>query len=255
MSDTSIILPRGYRIARFDDIDSTNSEALRRATSGEAGGLWIMAGRQMKGRGRSGRTWHSGSGNFYSSLLIQLSSSANDLSHLPLTVGVAAHEALLKACEDIPPPSLRLKWPNDILLNRAKIGGVLIESLHPVDLKGAYVIIGIGLNLVEHPHGIASGVTNLAVHGYVTSPAAVLEAMAATMDCWLNRWDEGDGNEGVRAAWLSRALGVGDDVSVKLSEEVVMGAFEGLDERGALMLRLADGEIRRISFGDVLLQG
>lgn len=255
MSVTSIVWPHGYRIARFDDIDSTNSEALRRALNGEAGGLWILAARQLKGRGRSGRTWQSRTGNFYSTLLIQLSSSATDLSHLPLVAGIAAHEAVLKVCENMPHLSLRLKWPNDMLLDRAKIGGVLIESLRPVDSKGSYVVIGIGLNLLDHPRDIASGVTNLAIHHHIMTPSAMLEAMAVTMDSWLHHWDEGHGNEGIRAAWLNRALGLGEEVSVKLSEEVVVGVFEGLDEQGALMLRLGEGEIRRISFGDVLLQG
>jgi len=83
----------------------------------------------------------------------------------------------------------------------------------------------------------------------------MLEALAATSDHWLLQWDEGRGNAEIRAAWLSRSVGVGEDVSVRLNTETVLGVFEGLDEQGALMLRLSSGDKRRISFGDVLLQG
>lgn len=246
-------LPDHYRLALFGDIDSTNSEALRRAHRCEPGGVWIVAERQLQGRGRSGRMWQSEKGNFYGSLLLQLDIAPDALQQLPLAIGVAAYDAISAVAQLPENSALHLKWPNDILLERAKLGGILIESMKPAGATATYVAIGIGLNLAHHPDDATRAATNLNAHNYAVTPSAMLQALAHAIDLRLGVWDLGRGNESIRQAWLQRAIGIGDEVSVKLSTEVCHGIFEGIDDQGALRLRQKDGTKRRITFGDVML--
>src|SRR5215472_12224070 len=101
----------------FDEIDSTNTEAMRRAVAGERGPLWIAARRQTRGRGRSGRHWLSEPGNLYASLLITLECQPGVAQQLSLVAGVAVVDAIRTAAGGLgKPEGLRLKWPNDVLI-------------------------------------------------------------------------------------------------------------------------------------------
>ncbi|MGI9404563.1 MAG: biotin--[acetyl-CoA-carboxylase] ligase [Hyphomicrobium sp.] len=241
------------RWVHLAEIDSTNGEAMRRALSGEAGPLWVLADQQTSGRGRSGRSWASPPGNLYASLLISTSAPITKVSQLSLVAGVAAIEAIRKADPLTPSDMLRLKWPNDILIGTAKAGGILVESSARGRKEGIVAVIGIGLNLASAPTELGRAATYLAAHGLTLSPREALCFLAREMDAWLKTWQEGAGFAAVREAWLERAGPVGEPLRVFANEGPIEGRFVGLDADGALMIAESDGRERRFAYGDVSL--
>jgi BirA family biotin operon repressor/biotin-[acetyl-CoA-carboxylase] ligase len=237
------------RVDRLAAVDSTNAEALRRAQAGERGPLWILADVQTAGRGRSGRSWSSEAGNLHASLLLTLTLPQPMAYQLALVAGVAVFDALGTAMHPAP-AGLRLKWPNDILIDGEKTGGILIESS---TVGGTLVaVIGIGLNVAAAPHGLDRPATHLAAHGTCPEPHTLIRPLADCMGSWLAAWDEGRGFAAVREAWLNRAHPIGERLSINTGSERVLGAFAGLDPDGALLLDV-DGRGRRFTFGDVSL--
>jgi BirA family biotin operon repressor/biotin-[acetyl-CoA-carboxylase] ligase len=245
-------LPRGYRLRRCGAIDSTNAEALRAAHAGAASGLWILAERQTNGRGRLGRGWTSPPGNLYASLLLRPGTTAPALSGLPLVAGVALHDAVRAMGHGRNLPArLNLKWPNDLMTDGAKLGGILVEGASMP--CGPAVIVGIGLNLAHAPEHLGRPASCLRAAGLNLGVDTALAAVAHAMAAWLDVWCGADGFAAVRGAWLERADAPGAPISVKLHDGALSGRFCGIDEQGALRLGLADGAERIITAGDVVL--
>jgi len=237
------------RIERLVTVDSTNAEAMRRAGAGERGPLWIVAEAQTTGRGRSGRVWTSEPGNLHASLLVTLTLPAPRAYQLALVAGIAVHDALLEVARPAL-TGLGLKWPNDILIDGEKAGGILIES--SAVAAGLAAVIGIGVNLARAPEGLGRPVTSLAAHGADVSAERLLDAIAASSEVWLAIWAEGAGFETVREAWLKRAHPLGERMSIDTGSERIGGIFMGLDREGALVLETGDGT-RTFTYGDVSL--
>ena len=243
-------MPQTIRTLVLDETGSTNREALARAAEGETGPLWIMARRQTAGRGRSGRSWVSERGNLYATLVTRMACPPAAVAQVSLVTGVAVHDAVAEAAGRVP-PGLRLKWPNDVLIGRAKCAGILAESV--LGQNTVTVAIGVGINLAWHPGDLGREATHLAVHGIDISPDAMLGLLAATMDRRLTQWNGGAGFAATRAAWLERAGPAGEACSVNLGGEVIAGAFAGLDDSGALLIDDDAGRRRTVAFGDVSL--
>lgn len=240
-----------HPIEFVDSVDSTNAEAFRRARAGSRGPLWIVAGRQTAGRGRSGRIWQSPIGNLHASLLIEIDCPPLTAAQLAFVAGVAAHEALVALAPQLA-PDLILKWPNDVLLGGAKLGGILVEtSASPAGALTA--VIGVGVNVAMSPDDIERPTMSLAVAGAGVTAVAAAQALSAHVSRWLAVWDRGRGFAAVRAAWLARAHPLGAPLSVHVGARPVPGLFGGLAEDGALLLNTEQGTIERITFGDVML--
>ena len=239
-----------FRTILLDAAGSTNREAFERARAGEAGPLWVVARRQTEGRGRNGRPWASELGNLYASLLLRLAQAGN-VQQLALLAGVAVREAILAAAQ-APIAGLRLKWPNDVLIDGAKCAGILCESQSSAGGERV-VVIGIGINLTSHPSGIGRTATDLAAHGLELTPAVMLTSLDAAMARWLANWDGGAGFQRVRAAWLAGAGNAGESLTVNTGAEEIAGTFVDLDLGGGLVLRDGRGVIRSLTFGDVTL--
>lgn len=249
--------PPGYRQLAFPEIDSTNAEAMRRAARGEAPLLWVRAGRQLKGRGRAGRSWSSPMGNFYASLLHRLSCPTDRLPQLSLVAAVAAYDAIASTAIE---PSVRqelvVKWPNDIMFARRKAGGILIESSRALGIGGHTVALGFGINLVAAPPGLTDRPTaSLAELGVRLEPGEMLERLSRSVSLWLGIWNGGQGFTTIRSAWLARSLSIGTAMSVKAGERTFKGTFAGVGEQGDLRLRTAGGKLLELSFGDVMVLG
>ena len=253
MGARSVKLPKGFRIAHFETIDSTNSEAMRRAHNGEASGLWIWAETQSAGRGRSGRSWESARGNLFASLLLRPTCPVETVLQLSFVAGIALHEAVTKVASADQSRALALKWPNDLLLEEKKIGGILIESFDSGTGKGSAVVIGSGLNVTSHPGKALYPATNLSAHGLIATPADVLGGLVAAMAEWLDIWDQGEGFAQIREAWLARAVQIGRPVRIRLGDNEISGVFGGIDEKGSMRLIDDDGAEKRIRAGDVFL--
>ncbi len=252
MSTSSASAGVAFRIVEIGETASTNDVALRLAASGVTGPLWVSAERQTAGRGRSGRSWVSLSGNLHASLLFTPQCDVATAAELSLVAGVAIHDAVREvAGGDL--PGLRVKWPNDILIADAKMGGVLIESSWVQGGSLLAVVVGIGLNLVASPADGGRSLAHLGAHGISADRNTVLAQVAEAMACWLGRWDDGRGFSLIRAAWLDRGGPVGERVSVNTGRERVDGSYLGLDQTGALRVADDGGRERRFTFGDVTL--
>jgi BirA family biotin operon repressor/biotin-[acetyl-CoA-carboxylase] ligase len=236
----------GARLITHDMIGSTNAEALRLARAGEHGPLWIVARSQTAGRGRRGRTWVSEPGNLYASLLLTDPAPAARLPELSFVGALALHDAIGGR---IPGLASRvvLKWPNDLLIDRNKFAGILVEG------EGAAVAIGIGVNCVHHPAGTEFPATDLATAGVRTTPESLFGPLSAAMVARLAQWDHGAGFAAVRADWLARATGLGRPVRVKSADGEIAGLFETIDEQGRLVLRRTDGTMQVVTAGDVFM--
>ena len=148
-----------------------------------------------------------------------------------------------------PAIAVKIKWPNDILsANGEKLSGILLER------SGEAVVIGIGINLANHPEGLDRLVTDLTALGANPAhPQAVAEILASAFQIWLRRWRE-RGLPDVLRAWQAAAHPVGAAIIVNLpSGENFEGLYAGLSADGALQLRLADGTIRGIHAADIFL--
>jgi BirA family biotin operon repressor/biotin-[acetyl-CoA-carboxylase] ligase len=235
----------GYRLLAFDEIGSTNEEALARARAGERGPLWIAAQRQTAGRGRRGRDWQTPQGNLAASCVRAFTMSPAHAATLSLVAGLAAVEAV---CACAPGIELALKWPNDVLAGDAKLAGILLES-EPCG-AGFLAVAGIGINVESAPQGLPYPATSLGALGRHVRPAQLFTALA---DAWLDYerlWDEGRGMARIRARWLDHAANIGEEITVRLGDRSLSGVFESLDEQGRLLLR-GDGGLMPISAGEV----
>ncbi|MBS1184088.1 MAG: birA 1 [Proteobacteria bacterium] len=242
-----LVCPAGYAAVHLDAVGSTNAEAFERARQGASSGLWVVARRQTAGRGRRGRVWASDPGNLYSSLLLLDPIEEARLGELPLVVALAVHDALAAALPPFARGDLTIKWPNDVLYAGAKLCGILIEAASTP--RGRVVVAGIGVNCGHHPDVALYRATDLAEAGYPTEPEAMFTLLAAAMARRLAEWQTGDFAP-LREAWLARARGIGEAITVRLPTREITGVFSGLDGEGRLLLR-HDGGLEVISAGDV----
>jgi BirA family biotin operon repressor/biotin-[acetyl-CoA-carboxylase] ligase len=235
----------GVGLIACETVGSTNSEALAYARAGEKGPLWITARAQSAGRGRRGRTWISEQGNLYATLLLTDPAPPERAAQLSFVAALATHDAIA-ACAPTLLPRLAFKWPNDVLLDGAKVGGILIEAEGTRPLLAA---IGIGVNCRHHPPATEFPATDLAVAGVVLTAEELFRALSIAMVHRLREWEAGFAP--VRAAWLARAGGLGGELSARLGTRNLTGRFQTLDEAGRLVLRLPDGTVETIAAGEV----
>ncbi len=238
-----------WRRVALETVDSTNEEVKRRAEQGEAEGLAITALRQTAGRGRRGRAWESPEGNLFVSLLLRPKRSPLEAATLSFLSCLAMAEAVEQVAPQLG-PKLACKWPNDLLLNGGKLCGILLESRNTPAGGVDYLVIGIGVNLVYHPADTPYPATSLAAEGVTVTREDFLAALLDCIDVWYERWSR-EGFAPVREAWLKRALGLGQQIVVRLQDSELRGRFKALDDTGALLLETADGGTRIVTAGDV----
>lgn len=213
------------------------------AGQGTADGCWLRAGRQTGGKGRMGRAWESPDGNLYCSTIVRLQPT-DPLPHtLALVAANAVHALVAPLCMG----QARIKWPNDILVDGAKLAGILLER------AGDAIVVGIGINVSGHPVGLARPVTSLAAQGADAETCALYERLAQIFGHWLSIW-RAQGLDPIRTHWLLNAHPTGTPMLVAQPDGgKVEGAFETLDQQGMLILRLANGQSRVIHAGDIIL--
>lgn len=225
---------------------STNADLRQLAEAGGEDGLWLRADRQTAGRGRRGRDWSSPSGNFYGSTLVRLRPGDPMAATLALVAAVAIEDAVA-ACLSGTSARLLLKWPNDLLIDGAKLSGILLERI------GDAVIIGMGINLASAPQLSDRATSALVDHGVTVAPATMQALLAEAMIRWLAVWRE-QGLGAIARRWEARAHPRGTPLAARLPDgQVLTGAFDGLASDGALRLILADGAAHVIHAGDIFL--
>jgi BirA family transcriptional regulator, biotin operon repressor / biotin---[acetyl-CoA-carboxylase] ligase len=236
----------GVGLFAYDDIDSTNAEALRLARAGETAPLWITARTQSAGRGRRGRSWISAAGNLYATLLLTDPSPSDVAPQLSFVAALALHDGIGMLAPELN-PRLKLKWPNDVLCADRKVAGILVEG-EGTPLLAA---IGIGVNCAHHPEDTDYPATDLRASNATIAAESLFYAVSGTMMRRLAQWDRGRGFEAIRQDWLAHASGIGGDIRVRLDDRQLTGRFEALDVAGRLILRLRENSIETISAGDL----
>ncbi len=206
-----------------------------------AEGDWLVALRQVSGRGRHGRVWQTLDGNFFGSTIVHFRGSDPPASALALAAGLALIEAIEVAAPD---RSLSLKWPNDLMLGAAKLAGILLER------SGDRVVAGFGVNLAAAPP--IEGRDTAALDGAL-SPQAFAPVLAASFARLLGAWRSAE-PAAFAKAWLARAHPLGTPLQVHGGPgERIAGKFDGIEVDGALRLRLPGGGVEVIRAGDISL--
>ena len=237
-----------FDVRLYDSLGSTQDEARRLAQAGAPHGTVVTAREQTAGRGRHGRYWASPPGNVHLSIVLRLGLLPPRVAEL----GFVAALAVADAADAYVPGRARLKWPNDVLVDGAKISGILIE------LAEDAAIIGIGLNVLRMPEQTPYPVTSLRAltcregaeedEEVDAAREVLLAALARRLDAW-----QSDGFARVRADWLRRAHPSGTRLQVSTMAGVIEGCFVGLADDGALLLDTAGG-MSRFLVGDVSIR-
>ena len=240
---------RPFRVERFAALASTNDAALERARAGDPGNLWIVADRQTSGRGRRGRVWVSESGNLYATALLIDPCDPARLPELPFVAVAAVCDAVAGqvARGDA---RVRIKWPNDLMIDGAKVAGILLESTRLADGRMA-VAVGIGINCERAPSATETPATSLSAAGRPVVPGVLFDDLERALRRALGVWAGGGGFAAIRAEWLARAGGIGSVIRVRMTTGEETGVFEAIDTAGRLILRCDDGSAKAISAGDV----
>ena len=232
----------GWDWYQYKELDSTNSQAEIISSQISPGCKFVVtADNQIQGRGRLGRKWVSSVGNLYFSQCIEV--PLNKLGQVIFVVSLSLAETIKsynnKLCVEI-------KWPNDVLLDGAKVSGCLLE-------KGAdeYLIIGTGVNIFSLPNigNTAYNITSIKNAGINTDKneflIRYLRVFNKNYDLWENK-----GFQVVKDKWLSFAKGIGNNICVKGINSETSGIFLGVDENGLLLLKRCD-TIEKIYAGDI----
>jgi BirA family biotin operon repressor/biotin-[acetyl-CoA-carboxylase] ligase len=239
---------QAFRLVHKSELASTNGDALARAKEGDLGHLWVVADTQTAGRGRSGKFWSSPSGNLYASLLLLDPSPPHKAAELGFVAGVAAAHALREILRG--DTRIKIKWPNDILHDGAKLCGILLEGTTLPNGRFACVV-GIGANCQTHPKNTPYPATDLMAIGLPATPEAVFEQLSVSMAHWLDVWASGAGFASIRAEWLCLAAGLGTRIGIALPSHAVEGTFQTIDGTGRLIVVQDAGTVETIDAGDV----
>ncbi|MEM1373831.1 MAG: biotin--[acetyl-CoA-carboxylase] ligase [Pseudomonadota bacterium] len=216
----------------LDSVDSTMTEAARRAPDLEEP-TWIMARHQSAAKGRQGRNWAMGAGNFAATLVTEVEVREAALRSF------AASLALRTALDRLGVEGLALKWPNDVLVRGGKAAGILLEML-----PGNRLAIGFGVNLRHAPD--ASDVEDGAVRPVALDldvrPEDFLDVLAESYDIWEATFQR-EGFGPLREVWLSHAARLGEPIRARTVREEHYGTFETIDNDGRLVLSTPQGTV------------
>jgi len=215
---------------------------------GVSEGTVIIAGEQTGGRGRLRRAWVSPPGNIALSIILY-----PDLTGLPYLIMIASL-AVAYSIESVTDLKTQIKWPNDILIDGKKVGGILIEN----EVKGnrvVYSIVGIGINVDlktnDYP-GIATSATSLKTgRGKNDLRLKIIRSLLTEFDRLYLKLPDG---RSIYEAWRDSLVTLGKRVRAVSNTQTIDGFAESVDETGALNLRLDDGSITRVIAGDVTLR-
>ncbi len=243
----------GKEIVVYDEVESTNTIAYELLKEGYPTGTVVIADRQTKGKGRLGRSWISPAGkNIYMSFALRPNITPKYATLITLTSVVACTTALRRYSE-IP---VLIKWPNDMLIDHKKIGGILTEmKIEGEKIKAAVVGIGLNINMTENdiPEEIKEIATSLRLcKGEEFSRALLIAEIIKEFDKWYQLLEKKN-RKTIIDRWMALSGTIGKQVKIILSDRELVGLAEAIDEEGRLIVKLQDGKYEKISAGDVTL--
>lgn len=240
----------------LEETDSTNDQLKKLARQGAPHGTVLIADRQSGGHGRMGRAFHSPGGvGIYFSILLRPSCNPGQLMHLTCATAVAMCEAVEAAAGFRP----GIKWTNDLVYRKRKLGGILTEL--GLSAKGTvdYAIIGIGINCCQEEADFAEDIRGIAASlSMVTGEEIDRAKVAAAMMDALYRMDQQllTGKAAILDAYRRDCITIGQEVSLlRVGEEVRHGRAVDMDDEGALIVEFADGHAETVNSGEVSVRG
>ncbi len=241
----------GQQIYYYKELETTNLKAKELASQGVPEGTLIIAEKQTKGRGRRGRSWFSPAGyGIYASMVLRPSIAPTEISSITLMAAVSAAEALIA----LTPLNVRIKWPNDILLNDKKIAGILTEISSDMDIVD-YLIIGIGMNINTpkdlFPPEIKETATSILIE--TNRPFQRVEILSEFLKIYEHYYInfKKSGIEPIMGRWKELANIVGKRIEVDVMGQKYRGDVVEI-ENGILILK-DHGRTHRIFSGDVTI--
>jgi len=243
---------KNYNLLIFQTVDSTNSEALRLANSGAIGNFVVVSNLQTGGRGSKGRLWKSIAGNLHASILLDSSVDCKKHPQLSFVIANAVFEALTKLAQEKKINlNIQLKWPNDILIDGKKVGGILLESISLLNKN--YVVIGMGINIIEAPANASFPATSLYDEGLMLEGSdELLDLIMNKFDKLYKRWAVDNNFIRTRKDWMRRAYNINKVITIDDGNRRLSGTFKEIDFDGSIRIQLAGGQLYNLAAGDVL---
>lgn len=230
-----------WQIIEYDEVKSTNDEALIMSQKSLAGYYVIKADKQTGGRGRRGRSWVGLEGNLFFSMLFEF--DIKKFGILTVICSLTLLQCIEKLNDKV---KVQIKWPNDVLLNGAKVSGILLEKA-----EGDFVVAGIGVNIMQSPKSeqMMYPVTSLKENYINTTANDFLKLYLEIFDNNVKKLKE-NGFTGLRQQWVDKAKGIGERIVVKQNNKEISGILEGIDDDACLLLK-ENNNISRVLAGDV----
>ncbi|MCA3337817.1 MAG: biotin--[acetyl-CoA-carboxylase] ligase [Roseomonas sp.] len=238
-----------FRLECHEVLESTSTLLKQLAEAGAAEGLAIQALSQSAGRGRQGRGWESPAGNLYLSVLLRPSVALREAPQWSFVAAVALADTIKTLLPEA--AKLTLKWPNDLLLDGAKVAGILVETGVAANHELDWICIGIGVNIATKP-SLPDRATSCLAEFLPAPPAPEILAVQLLQN--LAHWHDlrlAQGFAPIRDAWLPHAPAMGAPVSVKRDGALIEGSFAGLSPEGGLLLAKAN-EVQLILAGEII---
>ncbi len=239
----------GAETVRLPEVDSTSDELWRRAAAGAAHGVVLCARIQSAGRGRQGRAWSSGPGNLLASWLLRFDSAPAELSALSIVQALA----ITRTLDRYAPGRIQLKWPNDILLDARKLGGLLLEARQQ---RGLCVVTGLGLNL-RSPQGGWGALESRAIAldsvGVQVEADGILDELCPALESEIDRF-VAEGPRTAFADWSRWSALDGNEIGWDDGGQSERGRVRGLAPDGGLRVEARDGHERILRSGEVHLR-
>ena len=242
------------RLIVLDSIDSTNDEALRRLSQGETSPLAVIAREQTKGRGRLGRQWLSEpNGNLYISFAFRPNVPPDRVSTITPWIGANLCGLIASYCRISP----QIKWPNDLLMNGRKIGGILTEARIDAD-RIRDLVVGCGLNLRPPTQGWPAELAPLATSLAEATPAPIdvnhfAAALIGRIQSAYSKFQDDNYRNQLADLWIAHDALKGREITLLHGKSEVTGTAIGIDDEGSLLLRIPSGGTRRFRAGEVTI--
>ena len=238
----------------YDTIDSTNTQAKALAKDGAPHGTVLVAGAQSGGRGRMGRSFQSPAGGVYLSVILRPACTPDKLMHLTCATAVAGCRAVEQACGICPD----IKWTNDLVVGKKKLGGILTELALDGNGNVEYAIVGIGINCCQKEADFPAEIRQIATSiGAITGNACSTAKLTALLIASLWEMDKCllSGKAEMMDAYRKKCITLGKEISIVSGESVQHGTALDLDEDGGLLVRFSDGSEKIVASGEVSVRG
>jgi len=244
-------MKKKFKLIKLKTVKSTNLE-LRKMISSDTSinNLCLIADNQTEGYGRRKTKWFSYKGNIHLSFLLKPKCKINEINQLSFMASISIGDALKKIKNNI---NIKYKWPNDIILNKKKIGGIIIETSSYINKKIKWVIIGIGLNLKKSPNlhqnqfkasSLSKEKIYINKNNFINS---YIESFYRNYELWKKK-----GFNFIKKKWISNAYKKNDQIVIKYQKNYIKGKIVNLLKNGGIKLKIKN-KTKEIFYGDQVI--